>query len=210
MLHHNFDLLSPEIAEDVSVERTFFDVNGSRVVLFHKDGQSLEQELTTDYIQMMRDLDLGPVCEVDSEGWLWCDADPVNFNCHTLAIGSAIGLTPDFWLEGIASGATLNTNPVGTLLNECYQSVSGELQDNDVFVFRNSETDHYVHSGFVRYIDDQLMAISKFGETKILITTLELLATVFQNDFDDLGWYRVSCGLEHTDFKTGGFTNTKS
>ena len=135
MPHQLSDNLTSSIVQDFPVERTLFEVNGSRVVLFHKDGRSLEQEFASDYLQLMRSLDLGPVCEVDNDDWVWCRANPVNFNCHTLAVGSAIGLTPTFWLEGVASNLTLNSNPVGTLLTECYRNVTGNWRQRRLWCF---------------------------------------------------------------------------
>lgn len=192
MLNEDIYNLNSILVDNVQVDRSFIEVGGRQVVLFHKYGQSLQSEVATDYVQLMHGLELGPVCELFDENWSWCQANPRNFNCHAMAIGSAVGITPNDWLEGQASDSTSNSNPVGILLNEFYSPATGEILDNDVFVFRNSLTDHFVHSGFVRYIDDQLMAISKFGEAEIFVTTLELLATVFQDEFNELNWHRLN------------------
>ncbi len=172
------------------IDRSVLDVGGQPLVLFHKRGQSLENERTSNLVGLMRSLELGPVVDLTDNDWSWCQAQPENFNCHALSIGSTVGLTPHDWLEGKASPATFGINPVQLLLDHYFEPIHDRIVDNDIFVLRQSSEHHLVHSGFVRWINGSLIAVSKFGERQVFMTTLELVSTIFRDDFDTIDWYR--------------------
>ena len=192
MSFFKFYTMNPVCSQNKQIERSVCNVNGDPLVLFHKNGNSLNPEVTSNFVKLVRSLNIGPVVELEENNWRWCKAEPRNFNCHALAIGSSVGLTPNDWLEGKASPATLHINPVELLLDNYFETVSERLVDNDVFLLKDAESNHFVHSGFVRWIDSRLVAVSKFGEGPILMTSLELIATVFRNNFNVIEWRRLS------------------
>ena len=184
-----FESISPIIRQRLPVQRSVCNVSGQPLVLFHKRGNSLIDERKPDYLELVEKLGLGPVVEIQDEGWQWCNSDPRDFNCHAVAIGSGVGLTPNDWLEGSASSSTLNVNPAQVLL-DAYFVECIDLKDNDIFVLRDSKTGNLSHSGFIRIVDGVSWAVSKFGEGPICVTTFEMVSAVFEGSFDEVRWYR--------------------
>jgi hypothetical protein len=186
-----FEPLSPVLRCDLHIERSIGLCFGIPLVLFHKRGNSLINEDQTQCVELLEKLNCGPVLEFEDNDWAWCQADPCNFNCHSLAIGSAVGLTPDDWLEGFASESTLYANPTQILLDSFYERIDNEESENDVFVLADSKTGKLFHSGFLRNIDGIPFAVSKFGEGPVLATSFTLISLVFGMSFDEVRWYRL-------------------
>ena len=161
-----------------------------KLVLFHKNGNSLVPKKSSNCSTFLRQLGHGPVVELNDNDWVWCGADVRDFNCHAMAIGSGVGLTPQDWLEGFASEATLQFNPAQVILDAFYEPVNSALQENDVFVLLDSTTGHLTHSGILRWVDGNAVAISKFGEGPVLMTSFALIAYVYSRVFDEVRWYR--------------------
>ncbi|MDM4017702.1 hypothetical protein [Roseiconus lacunae] len=198
-MFQTFQPLPPVDRSGGRVERSVAFIDRSPVVVFEKQGQSLAPAVDCDWEAILGSYDCGPAICLESSGWEWSTADKRNFNCHALAIGSSVGLGPDQWLEGLASPATMHHNPVGTLLARCFERISSKtvtskwrsaIREHDVFVCYDRDHDHYVHSGFLKWVAGIPMAISKFGEGPIMITTLKLIERFYQGAFDELRWYR--------------------
>lgn len=202
-----FHQLSPVTQSGNRVRRSASFVNrhpGNRhpVVVFHKEGKQLSLDSVDDWPTLLMHLDLGPVVELDDNDWTWAQQPAVNFNCHAMAIGSQVGLTPQDWLEGVASSATLDENPTELLLDRYYDLLQKlptiaetdflDIQENDVFVCYDTKHSHFIHSGFVRSVDGQMYAISKFGEGPILLTSLELIEAFYAGKYDEVRWYRYA------------------
>ena len=185
-----FAIISPVLRHRNQIDRAVCDIAGRPLVLFHKRGISLVEDDHASCPELLRSLCAGPVIELQDENWEWCNADPRDFNCHAMAIGSGVGLTPEYWLEGCASASTLFENPAQVMLDVYYQKLNEQIADNDVFVLRDSKTDGLVHSGFLRNVDGINLAVSKFGEGPVCLTSFELLSSVYQGRFDQVQWYR--------------------
>ncbi len=151
--------------------------------------------------ELLAEYDCGPVIELEPSDWSWSSETATNFNCHAMAIGSRVGVSPQDWLEGIASDATLDQNPTAIILGRFFHLTSiveptllrpDSVLEDDIFVFYNAADQHFVHSGFTRFIDGQLVAISKFGEGPILLTSLELIGRFYEGEYDEIRWYRYA------------------
>lgn len=196
----DFQHLLPVNQDGHTIRRSASFVNDRPVVLFHKQGTSLAPTDEFDWCKLLSRLNCGPVVELESLDWAWSQQSPINFNCHALAIGSVIGVTPNDWLEGVASPATLDQNPVELILDQyfdllsirsCRDQVSfSEMMEDDAFVFCNSYDSHFIHSGFVKIVENQVVAISKFGEGPILMTSMELIRKFYSGKFNEVRWYR--------------------
>lgn len=185
-----------------SIEKRIEWIGKRPLVVFRKHRNRLAGDFEGDWAQTLSHLDCGPVVELEPSEWVWSRAPLQDFNCHALAVGSSVGLTPTDWLEGKASAQTLHENPTRLLLDQFFLPMatqnSGEtplsppdaVEENDVFVLRDSRSDHLIHSGFIKWIEEEPLAISKFGEGPILITTLQLLGRLYQRQFDEIQWFR--------------------
>lgn len=198
-----FEPITPIEQDEATISRSASIVGERPLVLFQKDGKALSPDCRHDWPALLSMLDCGPVLELERNDWPWSNECAVNFNCHAMAIGSGIGVTPADWLEGIASPATLGENPTDLILKSYFQLLrissptadkeEGDLlQDDDVFVLRNTTDAHYIHSGFVKFIDGDLIAISKFGEGPILLTSVELIKKFYWGKYDEIRWYRFA------------------
>ena len=196
----DFQQLVPVIQNGKNVRRSASFIDQNPVVVFHKAGVSLSPDCDYNWPSLLALLDCGPVIELEESEWSWSQQPSVNFNCHAMAIGSRIGLTPQDWLEGVASSATQDVNPTEMIL-DCFfdlQQTAGSISEtqfddvveDDVFVFCDSKNSHFIHSGFVREVDGNLIAISKFGEGPILLTSLDLIEKFYAGKFDMIRWFR--------------------
>ncbi len=202
-----FNELPPVYDEQAPIGRSWCQLKNRPLVLFHKNGNALRPKFQKKWYRTLEQLGCGPVVELEQPDWNWCHGPESNFNCHAFAIGSSVGLTPNDWVEGMASPLTLHANPADLLLRSFFIPTttidrtdrsgyeSGkESIDNDVFVIHDSRFNHLRHSGFIKWVDGQPMAVSKFGEGPILITTLKLLWSFFDGKFDQLRWFRLRHG----------------
>lgn len=196
-----FKKLDPILAKENLINRSVCRVDAQPLVLFHKNGASLEPQYNKCWSQLLSKFGWGEVSEVDqsADGW----SANSNFNCHTFAIGAKLGLTSNDWLEGISSSLTFGLNPARLLLERYFQPTisvrrtekngfesSKLVNEQDVFVLKDTHSNRLVHSGIVKWVDDQPMAISKFGEGPILQTTFKLIWKFYGNKFDQLSWYQ--------------------
>lgn len=196
----NFKQIEPIHQDGEKIQRSVSLVSDRSMVLLQKNGKSLSPDCTHDWSDLLSMLNCGPVVELEPNDWPWSSECATNFNCHAMAIGSGIGVSPTDWLEGIASPATLGENPTELILQHYFRllhTVSPEsderlegLQDDDVFVLRDSAESHYIHSGFVKLVDGEPVAISKFGEGPILLTSVELILKFYWGKYDEILWYR--------------------
>ncbi|MEZ6094235.1 MAG: hypothetical protein R3C03_08335 [Pirellulaceae bacterium] len=195
-------------------QRYYADLETTPIVVFRKHGRPVCPKYSGDWCRTLSVLNCGPVVELDQPQWSWSNSDPVNFNCHSLAIGANAGLRPTDWLEGTSSPYTLNINPAKSLLDRLYDvqatveaaqtdgyATIQDAKENDTFVLFNSAHNHLIHSGVVKWLDNIPMVISKFGEGPILITSLELIWRFYQNQFDCLLWCRFSPGVPRPAYK---------
>lgn len=194
-----FQRLIPVNRQGVDFERSACVIAEKPLVVFHKQGKSLAPASSHNWPEILSYLDCGPVLELEESSWVWSSAPSSDFNCHAMAIGSRLGLTPRDWLEGVASAATLNENPTQILLEHFFeplaplQSLAAQsLQSDDVFVCYNTAKDQFIHSGFIKLINQEAVAISKFGEGPILLTSLALIKHFYHGKFDQLHWYRFN------------------
>lgn len=94
---------------------------------------------------------------------------------------------------------TLRQNPTRILLESFFDRIDvtdraenpTRVREGDVCVCYDSSNAHYVHSAFMKRVGDSLLAVSKFGEGPILITTLGLIGRFFAERFDEWQWYRM-------------------
>lgn len=196
----DFVQLNPLNQGGQRIKRCASIIAGRPFILFQKQGSSFTPHCEYDWPTILAHLNCGPVIELEPQDWPWSHQCAVNFNCHAMAIGASVGVTPSDWLEGLASPATLGQNPTGLLLDRYYEllhstaphddSICDAIVDNNVFVVCDSKSSHFIHSGIVRFIGDQLVAISKFGEGPILLTSIELIKEFYAGQFDEVRWYR--------------------
>ena len=199
---NNSSSLASVVQQGHAIRRSASLVDEQPVVLFHKFGTALGPEGDYDWPAILAQLNCGEVSQLDDPEWLWSTEPSMNFNCHALAIGSRVGVTPSDWLEGIASDATLNQNPTAILLNRYFDKLRVEEADHagaffdaredDVVVLCDSKSQHYIHSAIIKFIDGEIVAVSKFGEGPILVTGFELLTRFYTGQFDEVHWYRYA------------------
>ena len=191
--------LDPIETRGQCIDRSVAYVGERPLVLFHKSGRNLSPRCKFDWTKVLSGFDLGPVVELERSTWQWSKGAATNFNCHAMAIGSHVGLSPQDWLEGIGSPATLDHNPARILLDNFFQHVetvgpgqepTHSIEENEIFVCYESSSDHFIHSGFIKRVDDRLVAVSKFGEGPILLTSLDLIQAFYHAKFDQVRWYR--------------------
>lgn len=193
-----FQRLIPVNRQGADFERSACVIAEKPMVVFHKQGKSLAPASSHSWPEILSYLDCGPVLELEESSWAWSSAPSSDFNCHAMAIGSRLGLTPRDWLEGVASAATLNENPTRILLEHFFKPLAPlqnshaakSLQSDDVFVCYNTAKDQFIHSGFIKQVNQETVAISKFGEGPILLTSLALIKHFYHGKFDQLLWYR--------------------
>ncbi|MEM6473746.1 MAG: hypothetical protein AAF802_29575 [Planctomycetota bacterium] len=195
MMRIRFDKIQSIRESGREIGRSLGYVDREPIVVLHKRGQRLAPTNRIDWPQTLSTLDSGPVFELEQSAWTWTQGPYSDFNCHSMAIGSQVGLQPSDWLEGCQSKTTLRKNPASILLDRFFRQLdprppSRSIQDDDVCVCYDSFNDHYVHSALIKRIGDRPFAISKFGEGPILITTLEFIHRFFAGRFDQLQWYR--------------------
>lgn len=194
--------LAPVVQQGHAIRRTASMVDEQPVVLFHKSGTALGPEGDYDWPALLSHLNSGVVTEVYEPNCEWSAAPSMNFNCHALAVGSRIGISPSDWLEGIASDATMSRNPTEILLNRYFEQLRTEEPDHagsyfdaredDVVVLCDSASRHFIHSATIKSVEGELVAVSKFGEGPILSTSLSLLMKFYANQFDEVHWYRFA------------------
>ena len=199
--------LAPVTNQGHAIRRSASLVDEQPVVLFHKSGTALSPEGDYDWPALLAHLDCGEVTELYDPTTEWSAAPSMNFNCHALAIGSRVGISPSDWLEGIASDATMNQNPTELLLNRYFDQLRIEepdhagsyfdAQEGDIVVLCDSASQHFIHSATIRFVDGEMVAVSKFGEGPILSTSLELLTKFYANQFDEVRWYRFATDHDH-------------
>ncbi|MEM7561141.1 MAG: hypothetical protein AAF394_18615 [Planctomycetota bacterium] len=195
-----FQRLIPVNQQGADFERSACVIAGKPMVVFHKQGKSLAPASSHNWPEILSYLDCGPVLELEESSWAWSSAPSSDFNCHAMAIGSRLGLTPRDWLEGVASAATLDENPTRILLEHFFEPLAPTqnshatlcLLSDDVFVCYNTAKDQFIHSGFIKLVNQETVAISKFGEGPILLTSLALIKHFYHGKFDQLLWYRFN------------------
>lgn len=194
-----FRNLVPVIREGRRIGRSASFVDSQPVVVFQKSGSALCADDDYDWPDLLTSLDCGPVVELEQSDWPWSREAAVNFNCHAMAIGSNVGISPRDWLEGVASDATMHRNPTAIILRRFFELTAvrqpnspqpDQVREDDVFVFYNAATDHFIHSGFIRCLDGVPVAVSKFGEGPILLTSLQLIGRFYSGQYDQIRWYR--------------------
>lgn len=185
-----FEPVEPFAQNDHVIYRSACLIEGTPLVLIHKRGQTQIDDDPTCFLRMLQIAEIQPVIPLEDNNWTWSQACPTNFNCHALAIGSQVGLTPDDWLEGSASLVTLHVNPAQLILDRCFQEVDSQVNDDDVVVLRDTKLDNLVHSGFLKTLDGTQYVVSKFGEGPVCLTTFQVLAEIYKTRFDKLQFFR--------------------
>lgn len=147
-----------------------------------------------------------PAIQVKEGLGVWSESPLYKFNCHTLSIGSFVGIGPDLWIEGIASQLTLKTNPLEKILNQYFEEVMignknqffslsncKEIKEDDVVVLSRKHKRvgiEFCHSARVKFIDGKMYLLSKYGENEIFLTGLEHLYFEYQLVFSEFSVYR--------------------
>lgn len=179
-------------------------------VLLRKSGRwrkepfSSNQELTT-YLSSNMFTQPGIIVEKDLDPWT---STPLHqFNCHTLSVGSLVGIAPEFWIEGVANEVTLNQNPLQILLRDFFVEVGKfrkeqwdvissnsdiTLSENDVVVLSHQlDTGiEYFHSATIKIIENQIYLLGKYGEGQIVLTPPEHIYFEYHTLFSQFHIYR--------------------
>lgn len=187
--------------------------DGTELILLHKDlaldfdavavHEKLNQILTDDPLHpglFLRDT-LSP--------WL----DPSNylkFNCHAFALGARLDISPTDWVEGQASGLTLNQNPMKIALNAFFSSyldsnfksikwdeltTDTSLDEGDIITFYDTKTDSFVHSGVIVKRNGENWCMAKSGDAEIVVTPLKNSALNYTG-FDRVQIYKFRANTD--------------
>ena len=185
------------------VERSLVPLEGRPLVVFHKSHSILKRRFfkKKNWQAFLDGSHGSKVVEADDPSWSWNQVPAHCFNCHTLSIGSYLGLGPGDWLEGAKGVFTLMENPTQLLLNRYFDRIlmsddvrlrlSSSAQEDDVVVFEDSATNELCHSGRVKWIDDRPYVLSKLGEHPIIISTLAVLQNEYFGQYDRICLYRL-------------------
>lgn len=109
---------------DQTIGRTAWLIDAQPLVVFHKRHR-FETMLSEPWLKYLHPYLGKQIWELEPSEWVWSRADQARFNCHTLAIGSQVGLTPDDWLEGSRSRWTADLNPAQLLLDHFFEPLIG-------------------------------------------------------------------------------------
>ncbi len=105
---------------DQAIGRTAWMIDAQPLIVFHKRHR-FETMLSEPWLKYLHPYLGKQIWELEPSEWVWSRADQARFNCHTLAIGSQVGLTPEDWLEGSRSRWTADLNPAQLLLDHFFE-----------------------------------------------------------------------------------------
>jgi hypothetical protein len=142
-----------------------------------------------------------------NDPWLNGQENLETFNCHTYAIGPAVGLTVRDWTHGDAHPLTGFSNPMGVILSSYFEQLGnetanheglqriemdGRLRTDDIICFVDQgETTRFVHSGRIRKRDGRNWVASKFGGHALLLSRLEPTFAVYAKEVNEVRTYRL-------------------
>ena len=185
------------------LHRTCMEIDDKQLVVFHKSHSMLKPRFSsqTAWKNFLEGSHGGPVIEVDDAEWQWSSASPSAFNCHTLAVGSRVGLGPSDWLEGSASDFTLGHNPTSILLETFFEETlawdgtgsfdAQQLVDTETLVLEDERTNELLVSGTIRWVEGKPMILSKLGEHPVIICSLQVLLHEYASRFTRLRTFRL-------------------
>lgn len=184
------------------VQRHLVSIDGLTIVLLSKSHPILRPSLSTDAWKRFANESELPV-ELAELVDQWNRSLRFSYNCHLLAIGSAVGLTTSDWVEGSAGRHTLLQNPAHDLLKTFFERVSSDPscdcaapQHDDVIVIRSSTSGDLVHSGRIWKRDSKTFVVSKIGEHPVAATSLAALETLYGTDEQVIEIYRRRASTE--------------